>query len=1547
MIHTEHIIKEQAYEIDIENQEEAYELQSSISRLQKSQIQDVLDRVLSSFDNSNFSYQFDCIELNLGTISKSNYENELVYRIEEELKRYLSYTIQENGNVRTGKSIPLKNQKLEALEHFLENGYFAWNASNNFSSTKLLNELVQTQPVEITQLLRRLGKEERIRKRMISQYSDKTLEAIVVLIAQKESNYMIAYKDNVIEQQEKKPLVKTNQFRFKVAIWEIVLAYLFSDKGFYDKKSFLKFLIKKVAQKYTIAYHKLLIILSKAIQKDKKYKNKTIEFKSILLQLTTEEIAPKPPKEDTPSKENLTLYLKQFAQYVNHGTVNEAALFTSKKIVNGYLLKMLKTRDARLLFYMDQWLQISSKKQRILAIISKEVLDEVVEISSLSAIKISKTFLGDLIKKPTIVSSASKTIINIIQEEQTNLIFKQVFVSITSEKKLIYNLLLEIGILTNHSQEDFIQFLSETKAQLSKEHKKIVTQFLNSFEQQLEHITIKTIVSDIQRYTAYSDTSSLKWWLESKGTLWMQKLGISRDKLYLDILTNLKEQEAPIGFINYFQEAIINESKSVRDTSDQNNTSQIILEEVVPYILKNGKIPWWIKTQYSWETFNADLTTIWTSEQSKKRLLTIIIENAHRISYANILDDYNLLQVWEAIDAESTKNNAHLLQEIVHFVKENLVALGSISRRDYDNFKTGAFQALLEATKHKDLSKVVSFIRKWGEDIKIYKHASLFEIYSSILEKYFSKADIYIKLNPSVIVENEVHLSDSKIGEDHNLIQQWQALDSTITKMNASLLEEMHQFLKENLYTLGNISSSHYDTFKAGAFQALLEVIKDKNPKKVIQFIKKWGDDIKVHRYPNLFEVYTSILEKYTAKTDLSIKLDPWISALSKSTTVINTKDVRAISLQDFITSLQPHIYIKNSNAPLENQLEKLRIEYPHEYRELLVQDNFRKALISELKKDELKKIITVSLNTKQQSFYKQAHHHLERYQSYITHQEYMQSSAKFNTLVLLKLSIKGIQAWTQKDWTRIIFHTINQVIGVKKNRSIIFDIQEKLHLEKALYSKENQPLLIQLQKLAASNFENTAVQNKKFIKELLLQKTSILEDLKEDTIDGLLRTYPHYKKAIAYLQNYKNVLSIKEITTIEKIFSNLVRSIGVVTLNSWKIKEWSALLFYSITQAIGEEKRNKVVATIKAQNEVQKFTTELENLSIERQEGKIEKGLSKAIIKSDQVVTMSSNTITIKELDTQVLKDIEGSQIAFYKQTTTFLKTYASYISIQDYKKLTTVFLKFITAQLESNSLRFWKMDDWLAAVFFFSNQVIGKEKHREVIVRFRESVKSNHQIPFDKHLEFFEKLQKLSQKKPKNMIPQDSEKPKEDEKDYKKLGEEAPHEFIDPMFINNAGLIIIAPYLGMLFQKCGLMENSEFKDEHSKHKAVQLLSYASTGDIHQEEHELVLHKVLCGLYVSTPLEATEKLSDTEKQTIEGLLKAVIQHWTALGNTSIEGLRESFLQRQGKLEEEENRYYLQVENKSYDMLLDQIPWSITKINLSWMHKILQVEWRV
>ncbi|MBL4664104.1 MAG: hypothetical protein JKY22_11260 [Flavobacteriaceae bacterium] len=183
MEHPVHVIKSQEFQIGLSDQKEAHQIQTVISNLQQSRINDLLDKILNQFDDKNAIYRFSSIELDLGSIKKSNYENELVYRLEEELTKYLSSAILENGRMREGHRIPTNESQLEDLEHFLLNGHLKWNSNKIESPSKLLKILTKTNPEALRSMFKSVGKEERIRKRMTFQFRDDALESIITLVA--------------------------------------------------------------------------------------------------------------------------------------------------------------------------------------------------------------------------------------------------------------------------------------------------------------------------------------------------------------------------------------------------------------------------------------------------------------------------------------------------------------------------------------------------------------------------------------------------------------------------------------------------------------------------------------------------------------------------------------------------------------------------------------------------------------------------------------------------------------------------------------------------------------------------------------------------------------------------------------------------------------------------------------------------------------------------------------------------------------------------------------------------------------------------------------------------------------------------------------------------------------------------------------------------------------------------------------------------------------------------------------------------------------------
>lgn len=193
-------------------------------------------------------------------------------------------------------------------------------------------------------------------------------------------------------------------------------------------------------------------------------------------------------------------------------------------------------------------------------------------------------------------------------------------------------------------------------------------------------------------------------------------------------------------------------------------------------------------------------------------------------------------------------------------------------------------------------------------------------------------------------------------------------------------------------------------------------------------------------------------------------------------------------------------------------------------------------------------------------------------------------------------------------------------------------------------------------------------------------------------------------------------------------------------------------------------------------------------------------------------------------------------------------------------------------------------------------------------------------------------------------NKKPTNGHSPEEKiQQDISSPSEELPSDHA--LFIDNAGLVLLAPYLQLFFEALQLTENNAFVDRTAQERAVHLLQYVITKTENPEEHLLPLNKILCNLPLQAPIERFLIFTDEEKEECEHLLNAVIRNWGALGNTSPDGLREGFLKRTAKLSHKDDHWLLQVERKAIDILLDKMPWGFNIIKLPWMQTPLYTEW--
>mgnify|MGYP002535986583 CR=1 FL=1 len=165
---------------------------------------------------------------------------------------------------------------------------------------------------------------------------------------------------------------------------------------------------------------------------------------------------------------------------------------------------------------------------------------------------------------------------------------------------------------------------------------------------------------------------------------------------------------------------------------------------------------------------------------------------------------------------------------------------------------------------------------------------------------------------------------------------------------------------------------------------------------------------------------------------------------------------------------------------------------------------------------------------------------------------------------------------------------------------------------------------------------------------------------------------------------------------------------------------------------------------------------------------------------------------------------------------------------------------------------------------------------------------------------------------------------------------------------FVNNAGLCLLSAWFLRLLSMLDYLNEArkDIKDTKSRIRAMFLLQYLTCQEEKEyRETELVFNRLLVGLPMHIPLPKRLELTADEKQIADSLLSAVKAHWSKMNGTSLKGFLQSFVTRTGRLEEQDEKWLLTVDDKTHDILLDSVPWGFRQIRLPWLKKYIQVKW--
>lgn len=205
---------------------------------------------------------------------------------------------------------------------------------------------------------------------------------------------------------------------------------------------------------------------------------------------------------------------------------------------------------------------------------------------------------------------------------------------------------------------------------------------------------------------------------------------------------------------------------------------------------------------------------------------------------------------------------------------------------------------------------------------------------------------------------------------------------------------------------------------------------------------------------------------------------------------------------------------------------------------------------------------------------------------------------------------------------------------------------------------------------------------------------------------------------------------------------------------------------------------------------------------------------------------------------------------------------------------------------------------------------------------------------------------LQEKTENELKNIVNMISEKLMPEEEKNWLIGEPMSDPKI--FFIDNTGLCLLSAWFLRLLSMLDYLNEArkDIKDTKSRIRAIFLLQYLTCQEEKEyRETELVFNRLLVGLPMHIPLPKRLELTAEEKQIADSLLSAVKAHWPKMNGTSMKGFLQSFVTRTGRLEEQDEKWVLTVDDKAFDILLDSVPWGFRQIRLPWMKKYIQVKW--
>ena len=230
-----HIIHQQEIDLECASDEEARALQSEVSTLYYAQLLPVIEEIFTQLSPGDDTIRLEELELDLGDFTSETLGADLVKRARELLPPILEEKIRlasaQPEVPSAAMSISKQESALQSISYFLVNGSLPWwvPRDNSLSSTQLFEEALKDNTGWMERLLRTELRHERVRKRVVYQFSSKVYDDILQLLVPEDKAFLIEFQEEILRLGKALKMnvraveISIRKFCLEIAVTEIMV----------------------------------------------------------------------------------------------------------------------------------------------------------------------------------------------------------------------------------------------------------------------------------------------------------------------------------------------------------------------------------------------------------------------------------------------------------------------------------------------------------------------------------------------------------------------------------------------------------------------------------------------------------------------------------------------------------------------------------------------------------------------------------------------------------------------------------------------------------------------------------------------------------------------------------------------------------------------------------------------------------------------------------------------------------------------------------------------------------------------------------------------------------------------------------------------------------------------------------------------------------------------------------------------------------------------------------------------------------------------------